>query len=86
MSDVREGTGPEVFALVREDLAVRASVGMETYGVRLRCFNGRDALWDLYEELLDACVYIRQRIEEDRLLGSPDGRQRSAPAGAGLDD
>lgn len=62
-----EGTGPEVFPLVMHDLSVRAGVGMETYGVPLRCFNKRNSLWDLYEELLDACVYIRQAIEEQKL-------------------
>ena len=33
-------------------------------GTALQPFNGRDALRDLYEELLDACTYIRQVIEE----------------------
>lgn len=63
----REGTGPEVFALVGEDLAVRARVGMDTYGVPLRCHNGRDPLWDAYEEALDLVVYLRQAITEKQL-------------------
>jgi hypothetical protein len=50
--------------LVVADLAERKRVGIERYGVPLQAFNGRDALWDLYEELLDACQYIRQAIEE----------------------
>lgn len=65
-----EGTGPEVFAQVRADLAVRASVGMAEYGVPLRAFNDRDALWDAYEEALDLVVYLRQCITERDLLAS----------------
>ena len=61
---VREGTGPDVFALVQSDLAVRARVGMAEYGVPLRAFNGRDALWDAYEEALDLAVYLRQAVAE----------------------
>lgn len=63
----REGTGPDIFALVSDDLAVRARVGMAEYGVPLRALNGRDALWDAYEEALDLAVYLRQAIAE-RLL------------------
>ena len=50
--------------LVLDDLRARMEVGKERYGTYLQAFNGRDALRDLYEELLDACVYIRQVIEE----------------------
>jgi hypothetical protein len=38
--------------------------GIQTYGIPLQAFNGRDALQDLYEELLDACCYLKQYIEE----------------------
>ena len=37
--------------LVIADLRDRLRVG-ETYGVPLRANNGRDALWDAYEEAL----------------------------------
>lgn len=67
---VREGTGPDVFALVSADMAVRASVGMAEYGVPLRAFNGRDAMWDAYEEALDLAVYLRQCIAERDVLAS----------------
>ena len=37
------------------------------YGTGLQTFNGRDALIDLYQELMDAVMYLRQLIaEEDR--------------------
>jgi hypothetical protein len=50
--------------LVLADLRERMAQGIATYGVPLQAHNGRDALRDLYEELLDACLYIRQVIEE----------------------
>jgi hypothetical protein len=54
-----------VFDLVKEDLANRNREGWETYGKDLfTTDNDRDSLWDLYEELLDACVYIRKVIWE----------------------
>lgn len=56
--------GPDVQSLVIADLADRRLVGIARYGTALQAHNGRDALRDLYEELLDACCYIRQVIAE----------------------
>jgi len=42
----------------------RDQIGREKYGVPLQAGNGRDPLVDLYQEILDAAVYIRQAIEE----------------------
>lgn len=56
--------GLHIADLVIADMAARKQHGIATYGVALQAFNGRDALRDLYEELLDACVYIRQLMEE----------------------
>lgn len=53
-----------VWDLVVADMKARDAVGLERYGTRLQPHNGRDALWDAYEELLDAAAYIRQRIYE----------------------
>jgi len=50
--------------LVIEDMQERDRIGRERYGTPLQSHNGRDALVDLYQELLDACAYIRQVIEE----------------------
>jgi hypothetical protein len=58
------GTGREIFPLVVADLEERRQYGIRTYGEGLTANNGRDALQDLYQELLDAVVYIRQEIEE----------------------
>lgn len=57
---------PAIHDLVVADLAGRKALGTERYGTPLQPHNGRDALRDLYEELLDAAVYVRQAIEERR--------------------
>lgn len=53
-----------VWEVVIEDMAARDRVGREQYGTKLQPFNGRDALWDAYEEALDLAVYLRQAIIE----------------------
>jgi hypothetical protein len=70
--------------LVIEDIQRRKAQGLAKYGTLLQAFNGRDALVDLYQELLDACQYVRQLIEERDLMPankpaplSPDERYRS---------
>lgn len=50
--------------LICVDLQDRASVGHKKYGTYLQAFNGRDALMDLYQELLDASKYLRQIMVE----------------------
>ena len=39
-------------------------LGLERYGTKLQTFNGRDALWDAYQEALDLVMYLRQAIME----------------------
>jgi len=60
-----QGTGREIAPLVIEDIEARMKKGEETYGERLRAFNGRDATLDAYEEALDFAIYMRQRMEEN---------------------
>lgn len=55
---------PLIVGMVVQDLCGRSQKGIETYGTPLQPHNGRDALADLYEELLDACQYLRQVIYE----------------------
>jgi hypothetical protein len=62
------GVGPVIQDLVAQDIQERLRVGIERYGQPLRAFNGRDALKDLYEELLDAVVYTRQVMMERQLM------------------
>jgi len=57
---------PSVWDLVLSDMINRDKIGKLRYGVRLQPFNGRDTLQDLYEELLDAVVYLRAlKFERD---------------------
>lgn len=51
------------------DLEQRAKVGSAKYGTPLQTHNGRNALLDLYEEMLDAYMYSVQYAEE---LGDDD--------------
>ncbi len=54
----------DVTAEVIKDLQERSATGEKKYGTRLQTFNGRKALVDLYQELLDACQYIKQELLE----------------------
>lgn len=59
---------PDVWPLVIKDMADRDHLGKVKYGIPLRTHNGRDALVDAYQEVLDLSVYLRQEIEERRDL------------------
>ncbi len=54
----------EVLPLVESDLKARVEKGCREYGEPLTTHNGRDALWDAYEEALDLALYLRQAITE----------------------
>lgn len=54
----------DVATLVTADIEGRVAKGAIEYGERLTTCNGRDALWDAYEEALDLCLYLRQAIAE----------------------
>jgi hypothetical protein len=58
-----------IWEMVIEDMEERNRVGAERYGTPLQAFNGRKSLQDLYEELLDAVVYLRTHIEEAKARG-----------------
>ena len=53
-----------VIDYVLADMQERAAAGVQKYGTPLQTHNGRDALWDAYQEALDLCVYLRQAILE----------------------
>lgn len=55
---------PAVWDLVVQDMQARDAMGREKYGIPLQAFNGRNALWDAYQEVLDLSVYLRQAIFE----------------------
>ena len=67
-----------VWDLVIKDMIRRDEFGYAKYGMRLQPFNGRDPLFDAYQEALDLCVYLRQAIEErqrgpTKVLGKEPG-------------
>jgi hypothetical protein len=53
-----------VIERVMQQLREREAKGLRTYGTRLQPFNGRDALQDALEEVLDAAMYLMQAIME----------------------
>ncbi len=69
-------TGPEIFSLVIADLRERDALGRRNYGGDLHAIDGRDHLVDLYQEILDAAVYVRQEIEERVILRAEIERLR----------
>ena len=54
----------DVWRLVIADMENRRTTGITRYGTPLQANNGRDALVDAYQEVLDLAVYLRQVIEE----------------------
>ena len=44
-----------------EDMEARRAYGLGKYKVPVKPHNGRDALLDAYQELLDAAVYLKQK-------------------------
>ena len=66
--------GDAVWEAVIADMKSRDAFGRAKYGVPLCTNNGRDALKDLYEELLDACVYLKQAMMERDARGEPCGK------------
>ena len=63
------GAAPEIGETVR-DLMARKQLGLDRYASLLQAGNGRDALRDLHEELLDSLVYCRQWLEEQDEAGA----------------
>lgn len=58
------GSGNPILGMVLADLTNRALEGKEKYGEPLKAHNGRNALWDAYQEALDLTMYLRQLIQE----------------------
>lgn len=55
----------KVLDYVVSDLKARAEMGRNKYGHYLETNNGRNSLQDAYEECLDLCMYLKQRLLED---------------------
>jgi hypothetical protein len=58
--------GERIAPLVANDILQREQFGIKKYGQPLCTDSGRDALWDAYQEALDLCMYLRQRIEQEK--------------------
>ena len=59
-----KGYGNPILGMVLADLTNRALEGKDKYGEPLKAHNGRNSLWDAYQEALDLAMYLRQAIEE----------------------
>lgn len=68
-----KGIGIPIVDLVVHDFEERAKMGEAKYGERLKAHNGRDALLDAYQEAIDLCMYLRQKIEENKWLPYTSG-------------
>ena len=64
--DPKPNDGTPIWALVIADMKARDRFGRDRYGTPLQSYNGRDALRDAYEEILDAAVYLRHAIADAR--------------------
>lgn len=60
----KENNLPHINDLVVTDLNSRKEMGIKKYGTPLQPFNGRKALKDAYEEVLDLALYLRQALYE----------------------
>jgi hypothetical protein len=58
------GSGDDIARKVQADIEALAVIGHVKYGERLKANNGRDALWDAYQEALDLAMYLRQAIDD----------------------
>lgn len=69
---------PHVADLVIADIRARKAHGLAEYGTPLQPRNGRSALRDLYEELLDGAQYLAQALWEQDHPVDPAGFQYRA--------
>jgi len=70
------GEGTVVLPLVIQDFKDKAEFGKIKYGTYLRANNGRGALRDAYQEAIDLCMYLRQKIQEEDERDGEDLRER----------
>lgn len=60
----KRGGGTVVVDVVLADIMERAKAGKQKYGTYLETNNGRDPLWDAYQEAIDLVMYLRQALLE----------------------
>jgi hypothetical protein len=61
---IKDTDGTAVWPIVLKDIQARIDFGEQKYGTTLKTHNGRDPLWDAYQEAIDLVVYLRQAILE----------------------
>mgnify|MGYP000887023786 CR=1 FL=1 len=61
----RKNNKPSIHDLVIKDMESRKQMGLKKYGTVLQAGNGRNALKDAYEEVLDLAMYLKQKLEEE---------------------
>lgn len=75
LADIQRTFGElPVRSLLQQAFQERTKLGSAIYGTALRTHNGRDALVDAYQELLDACQYLRQVLLEQPLTWESLGK------------
>jgi hypothetical protein len=67
-NDVSAENPHSVFRAMQADIIRRVMGGEKKYGTRLKTFNGRSAVLDLYQEVADAINYNRQKLQEQLKL------------------
>ena len=63
----------DVAPFVIADIQERVKAGRQKYGTLLMTHNGRDALWDAYQECLDLAMYLRQALLEQEQQAEQGG-------------
>ena len=61
-----DSKGDDVWKLVISDMIDKRSSDVAKHDKPLLAHNGRNLLVDAYQEILDAAVYLRQKIQEDK--------------------
>lgn len=61
--------GPQAVMRLSSLILQRTHQGVKTYGTPLQTFNGRDALQDCLEEIIDALLYLIQAMMEREAQG-----------------
>lgn len=61
---VHQEGSPSMHDLLIAEVEKRKALGLSRYGTILQAGNGRDALQDLLDEMIDGCVYLMQLLAE----------------------
>jgi len=61
---VPQSNAADCWLAVIEDMRQRREFGIQKYGTPVQPNNGRDALLDAYQEVLDTAVYLKQALLE----------------------